>query len=157
MAISNHMSLEGGPVLQLAVNEMLLQSYSGTIRVFPAVPEDWEGRFRLHAVGRFIVGAARGRGDTEYVVIESKGGEPCLMANPWPGEIAFLYRQREGWLETETLEGDTWTFATEPGGVYLLLPEGREPSALAPVEIGGEANQGPKSLGKARLGMPKGF
>lgn len=157
LALSNHMSLEGGPVLQLAVNEMLLQSYSGTIRVFPAVTEEWEGQFRLHAVGRLVVSAARAQGGTKYVVIESQEGEPCRMVNPWPGRPVSLYRQAEGWSHTQTLEGDTWAFATEPGGVYLLLPQGNEPQSLDQVEIGGEPNQHAKILGKARLGMPKGF
>jgi alpha-L-fucosidase 2 len=157
LAISNHMSLEGGPVLQLAVNEMLLQSYSGTIRVFPAVPDDWEGRFRLHAVGRFVVSAARVGGDTEYVVIESKNGKPCRIANPWPGRSGYLYRQDDSWSRIEKLEGDTWAFTTQAETVYLLLPQGREPGGLATARISAERNRQPKTLGTARLGMPKGF
>jgi hypothetical protein len=52
MAISAHMSLEGGPLLQLALTEMLLQCYSGTLRVFPAVTPDWEGPFPPPCRGR---------------------------------------------------------------------------------------------------------
>lgn len=157
LAISNHMSLEGGPVLQLAINEMLLQSYSGTIRVFPAVPEEWEGQFRLHAAGGFAVSAARAKDGTKYVIIESKNGRPCRIANPWPGRQVHLYEQEEEWAQKESLNGEMWTFGTEQAKVYLLLPDGTEPASLEPVQISGEANQTPKTLGKARLGMPKGF
>jgi alpha-L-fucosidase 2 len=156
-AVSLHMSIEALPVLQLAVNEMLLQSYSGTIRVFPAVTDDWEGRFRLHAVGRFVVSAAREKGVTGHVVIESRGGEPCRMANPWPGQMVSLYRKENAWTPIAALDGEVWTFPTEPSGVYLLLPEDVAPGTLAPVHITAQANQGPKEYGNARLGIPQGF
>jgi hypothetical protein len=157
MALSNHMSLEGGPVLQLAINEMLLQSYTGTIHLFPAVPQDWEGQFRLHAVGRFVVSAARADKRATYAVIESQGGEPCRMVNPWPGLVGSLYRHSEGWSQIETLEGAMWTFATEPGGIYLLLPQDKHLASLRQVLVTGEPNQKPKTMGKARLGIPRGF
>lgn len=157
LALSAHMSIEALPMLQLAINEMLLQSYSGTIRVFPAVPDDWEGQFRLHAVGRFVVSAARSQGQATYVVIESRGSEPCRLSNPWRDEAASLYRQEDGWSRVQALEGKILTFATEPDGLYLLLPHSRTPESLRPVEITATPNQGPKTLGQARLGLPKGF
>jgi alpha-L-fucosidase 2 len=143
--------------MQLAVIEMLVQSYSGTIRVFPAVPPDWEGQFRLHAVGRFVVSAARKSGDVAYVVIESKGGEPCRIANPWPGQSLELYKQDAGWTHVASLKGEILTFNTEPAGVYLLLPANRQPADLAVAKISGEPNKGAKALGVATLGMPRGF
>ncbi|MCC7352782.1 MAG: hypothetical protein IT330_03415, partial [Anaerolineae bacterium] len=158
MALSNHHSLEGGPMLQLAVNEMLLQSYSGTLRVFPAVTEAWEGTFRLHAVGRFVVSAARAQGQATSVVVESRGGEPCRLANPWPGQRFSLYQWRgHNWARVQEWEGEVVTFATEAGGLYLLLPPGKKPEELNPAHFTGQPNQGPKTLGQARLGMPKGF
>lgn len=155
--VSIHMSIEALSVQQLAVNEMLLQSYSGTMRVFPAVTDDWEGRFRLHAVGGFIVSAVREEGAAQYVIIESNGGEPCRVVNPWPGQSVTLYRHEQGWLPMQELEGDLWTFPTQAGSVYLLLPAGQDPGALAQVRISAEPNQGTKELGGARLGIPQGF
>lgn len=157
MALSNHMSIEGGPMLQLAVNEMLLQSYSGVIRVFPAVPPQWEGQFRLHAVARFGVSAARTGGDVLYVVIESMGGEPCRMANPWPGQAVTLHTGTQSWQRVAELTGEMLAFDTQPDSLYLLLPEGRLPSTLPVAEIGGQPNMAAKTLGTARLGMAKGF
>ena len=157
MATSEHMSLEGGPLLQVALDEMLLQSYSGILRVFPAVTSDWEGQFRLHAVGRFVVSSARALGRTIYVVIESSGGETCYVAQPWPGTATTLYRDEGGWAEIGERSGEILTFPTDVGAVYLLLPAGHTPGTLQTAQVTGTANRGPKALGKARLGIPKGY
>ncbi len=158
MALSNHHSLEGGPMLQLAINEMLLQSYSGTLRVFPAVTKEWEGTFRLHAVGGFVVSAARAEGQATYVIIESRCGEPCRLANPWPGQRFSLYRWEDSrWVHKQELEGKVVAFSTEAEGLYLLLPSERKPETLRSVHFTGQPNRGPKTLGQARLGLPKGF
>lgn len=131
IALSTHMSLEAGPMLQFAIDEMLLQSYSGTIRVFPAVPAKWEGAFRLHAVGRFVVSAQRRARRTRYVVVESHGGEECRLANPWPGEELTLYERLDGgWVPRETTSGTIVTFATQPDDVLLALPASVAPATL---------------------------
>jgi alpha-L-fucosidase 2 len=159
-ATANHMSLEGGPVLQLAVNEMLLQSYSGTLRVFPAVTEDWEGRFRLHASGGFIVSAARSDGAVTDIVIESKAGKPCRIANPFGSETVKLY-QWDGvnalWSYRKQLSGKILDFETGAETAFLLIPDSKPLEAIVSALIGGQENQHCKTLGKARLGIPKGF
>lgn len=155
--VSIYCSFEAMPMLQLAINEMLLQSYSGTIRTFPAVPPGWSGRFRLHAVGGFVVSASRTPSRTGYVVVESRAGEPCRMANPWPGHSVGLYRRGEGWQPVDRLAGDVLAFSTTMGEVYLLLPDGVEPASLVLDPVTGSQNQGAKFLGKARLGIPKGI
>jgi len=45
--------LEPQSIIGAAVNEMLLQSHEGKIRVFPAVPEHFEAAFKLLAQGNF--------------------------------------------------------------------------------------------------------
>jgi hypothetical protein len=155
--VSIYCSFEAMPMLQLAINEMLLQSYSGTIQLFPAVPPTWSGRFRLHAAGGFVVSASRTGGQTDYVVVESKAGEPCRLANPWPGRPVCLYRQAERWHLLDRFAAGVLAFATDPQAVYLLLAEGVDPGSLSPLQISGSQNQGAKFLGKARLGIPKGI
>jgi hypothetical protein len=157
IAISNHMSLEAGPMLELCVNEMLLQSHTGTIRVFPAVPPDWRGEFRLHAVGGFVVSARRAAGRTSHVVVESRGGEECHLVDPWPGERLIVFRHEGGWRRAVDGAGELVGFPTEADGVYLLLPEGVEPSELERRQVGGAPNRAPKWSGRAVLGTPRGF
>lgn len=58
---------------------MVLQSWAGVIRVFPACPASW-GDVRFHdlrAEGAFLVSARREAGRTKWVGIKSLAGEPC--------------------------------------------------------------------------------
>ncbi|MBX3000058.1 MAG: hypothetical protein KF893_16170 [Caldilineaceae bacterium] len=155
--VSIYCSFEAMPMLQLAINEMLLQSYSGTIRLFPAVPSTWSGRFRLHAIGGFIISASRTAPDTDYVVVESLLGESCRLVNPWPGRSVIRYQQIDGWQPVDRFDDELLSFATDVQTVYLLLPENVTPESLSTFHSTGNQNQGAKFLGKARLGMPKGI
>jgi len=64
---------------------MLLQSYSGTIRLFPAVPADWNNiSFKtLRAEGAFLVSAERKDGLAQSVTIISEKGGICRLENPF--------------------------------------------------------------------------
>ncbi|TDH20083.1 alpha-L-fucosidase [Segetibacter sp. 3557_3] len=83
----NTMYLEAGPVIETplsavtTINEMLLQSWGGSIRIFPAVPAEWkEASFdKLLAKGGFEVSAVRKNGQTQFIRIKSLAGEPCLV------------------------------------------------------------------------------
>jgi alpha-L-fucosidase 2 len=73
-----------------AIMDLLLQSWGGQIRVFPAVPPAWrQASFhQLRAQGGFLVSASRENGRTRWVTIESLAGEPCRVKVPdWTGEI----------------------------------------------------------------------
>jgi hypothetical protein len=64
-----------------SIHEMLIQSWGGTIRVFPACPTAWrDAEFRdLRAEGAFLVSAVRKDGKTQWVRIKSLAGEPCRV------------------------------------------------------------------------------
>ena len=75
-----------------AVNEMVLQTYDGLIRVFPALPHDWSGRFAgFRAVGAFLVSAAASHGAVDWIVVSSEAGGRCRVANPWLGRTAEVH------------------------------------------------------------------
>lgn len=82
---ANTMYLEAGPVIETplagaaSLHEMLLQSWGGKIRVFPALPAAWKDVtiHNLRAEGGFLVSAARREGRTQWVRITSLAGEPC--------------------------------------------------------------------------------
>lgn len=64
--------------------ENVLQSHTGTIHVFPVVPDAFEGGFEnLGAQGAFVVGGERRRTGVLSVSISSLAGNRCAMANPW--------------------------------------------------------------------------
>lgn len=64
---------------------MLLQSYGGLIKVFPAVPPAWKDvSFRtLRAEGAFLVSARREGGTVREVRIDSEKGGAAVLRNPF--------------------------------------------------------------------------
>lgn len=75
--------LESSTILNRSVQDMLLQSWGGLIRVFPAVPSDWaDVRFHdMRAEGAFLVSTERREGRTRWVRLRSLAGEPCQLAH----------------------------------------------------------------------------
>jgi hypothetical protein len=61
--------------------DMLIQSWGGTIRIFPACPNEWKDAVfhDLRAEGGFLVSASRKNGQTEWVRVKSLAGEPCRL------------------------------------------------------------------------------
>lgn len=77
-------TLEGNFAFASGIQEMLLQSHTGTIRIFPALPEEWkdvsfEG---LRAMGAFLVSAQMEGGEITRVRIYSEKGGMLKIARP---------------------------------------------------------------------------
>ena len=101
--------------------ENLLQSHTGTIRVFPAVPEGFEGGFEnLGAQGGFIVSATRDAHGVKQVSLTSLAGNPCRFANPWGTGTPRVRDARTGAVVTVALEGGALCFDTIPGVTYHI-------------------------------------
>ncbi len=96
--------------------EMLLQSYDGTIRVWPAVPDTWSGVFRLRAETGFMVVSERTAGQVRYVAIESLFGDTCRLVNPWNAR-ARVTQAGQAILQTDEAE---IAFPTAKGKTYLV-------------------------------------
>ncbi|WP_315823859.1 hypothetical protein [Paraflavitalea speifideaquila] len=77
----------------LTINEMLLQSYEGVIRIFPNWNHAREARFdQLRAYGAFLVSSSLKNGQVAYVHLRSERARPCLLENPWPGKTIQVTR-----------------------------------------------------------------
>ena len=78
-------TLEGNFAAAAGLQEMLLQSYSGTVRVFPAVPAGWKDvSFKtLRAEGAFLISAERTAGLTQSVEILAEKGGTLRLENPF--------------------------------------------------------------------------
>ena len=78
---------EAGPVIETplsaarSLQDIVLQSWGGTIRVFPGVPDAWKDVTidRMRTEGAFLVSAARRDGKLKWIRIESLAGEPCKL------------------------------------------------------------------------------
>ncbi|MBL8174237.1 MAG: hypothetical protein JNK48_06185 [Bryobacterales bacterium] len=106
--------------LPAVLNECLLQSYDGVIRLFPNTHRLGPASFRdLRAAGAFLVSASWNGHAVTAVTIRSEKGARARIANPWPERRTTVRSEakavpaveRQGILE----------FDTAHGGVYSLL------------------------------------
>ena len=79
-------TLEGNFAFAAGVQEMLLQSHTGTVRIFPAIPASWQdASFRqLRAQGAFLISATREQGKVTTVEIDPTTGGTIRLADPFP-------------------------------------------------------------------------
>lgn len=113
--------VEGPEVIPATINEMLLQSFSGTLRLFPDWPRDRSASFgNLRAYGAFLVSSAFKEGRVTDLSIVSEKGRDCTLENPWKGKALRLYRNGQ---RAEILTGDQVTFRTAVGERISITPE----------------------------------
>ncbi|MBY5957801.1 hypothetical protein KUV50_06650 [Membranicola marinus] len=72
------------------IQEMLIQSHTGVVHIFPAIPEEWQdASFEdLRAQGAFLVSAERKDGYVASVEVYSEKGWQLRLKNPF-GERSF--------------------------------------------------------------------
>ncbi|HEX6546207.1 MAG TPA: hypothetical protein VF023_07880, partial [Bryobacteraceae bacterium] len=108
--------------LPVVVNECLLQSYTGVIRLFPNTTNLGPAKFdRLRAVGAFLISAAWDGKQISGVEILSEKGSSCRLAPPWPGGIAV---SEIGSTKRVVVQknGDYIRFSTASGRRYVVEP-----------------------------------
>jgi alpha-L-fucosidase 2 len=115
-------TLEGNFLAMDAVHEMLLQSWGGRLRIFPALPDAWpKVEFHgLRAEGGWSVSARREAGRTTGVQIKASTGGPLLLADPFGLDAEG---QELGRFDPEALarEGGLLRFELPPGGLLTGL------------------------------------
>jgi hypothetical protein len=151
--------LETQSIYGAAINEMLIQSSEGKIRLFPAVPKDWETSFTLLARGAFLVSSELKKdGTIPGVHIQSFKGTRCELVNPWPeSEISIVnLNSPKSKVKFEVTENEVIVFQTSPGHHYLIAPKGKQ-GAIAQTVFDGIPNQAPKSYYEAVLGKGRNF
>jgi hypothetical protein len=151
--------LEPQSIYGTAVNEMLLQSNEGKIRLFPAVPDNWATAFTLLARGAFVVSSEIGKdGTIPGVYIESRKGNICRVVNPWLGnEISVMdLTEPEKKIKFKTDEINGFEFKTLPGHNYLIVPKGKG-DMLKQTVFESSPNQSPKTFYEAVLGKGRNF
>ncbi len=78
-------TLEGNFAFAAGIQEMLIQSHTGTIRLFPAIPADWKDvSFRqLRAEGAFLVSARMEGGMVRSLEVIAEKGGVLRLADPF--------------------------------------------------------------------------
>lgn len=101
------------------INEMLLQGYEGTVRVFPVWPKEKEASFTdLRTHGAFLVSSSCKAGEVISVRIVSEKGRVCRIENPWNGKCKVVRRGHDG----EVLDVGIFELDTSPGEIIELYP-----------------------------------
>jgi hypothetical protein len=103
------------------LNECMLQSYTGTIKLFPNVTNLGAARFdNLRAVGAFLVSATFDGKSVRRFEILSERGTPLQFISPWKQKQIRVVRSSDGKHMTAAADGDTWTVATRAGERYSI-------------------------------------
>jgi hypothetical protein len=147
-----HMSMESMSVLATAMNEALLQSYEGILRIAPAIPSDKSGRFTLHAVGGFIISSEIRSGEIQWICIESSAGKTCCLQLPW--KKAEANSDLKGHV---LLSGEIAEIQTHRGEVVIITPVGKSPDTWLQLSENPGQNQDIRyhPSGKSQLGIPR--
>ena len=82
-------TLEGNFAYASGLQEMLLQSQSGVIEVFPAIPADWKDISFIHlrAIGAFLVSAELKDGKVVSLNVYSEKGGTLKIVSPLDGSV----------------------------------------------------------------------
>jgi len=102
--------------LPVVVNECLMQSYNGTIRLFPNWPIEKDAEFHnLRAAGAFLVSAILKDSKVEEIKIYSEAGKPLKMILPWAEGATMkkddgTTRLSSGLVEISTAKGEVIFF-----------------------------------------------
>lgn len=108
--------------LTAVVNECLLQSYAGVVRLFPNWPAGLDAEFStLRAAGAFLVSASQRAGTVERVEIVSEAGSTLRLLVPWSSGASCVVDGRR----LQVTAGEL-VLPTQPGDVVLLMPLERD-------------------------------
>jgi alpha-L-fucosidase 2 len=103
-----------------AVNNLLLQSDDGIVRLFPVWPTGKDASFvKLREKDALVISSAFQGGRVTYVDITSEAGKTVKLQNPWPGQTIVVNRVGGGTV-SHTVSGNVITFATQAGSTYTI-------------------------------------
>ena len=142
-----HFDYETLPILATALNEMLLQSYGGILRLFPAVNEEREYAFTLAAEGGFLVRAVYDRTRASAEILARRDATLTLALYHLKGAPTFIKNGTPITLDVTD-------------GRYTIVMKAGDTLALSVGECEGivrdyNANTDVKMDGTSQLGCPK--
>ena len=104
--------------LPAVVNECLMQSWDGTIRLFPNWPKKRDARFQnLRAAGAFLVSASQTGGKVGGIRIVSEAGGQLNLLLPWGSGATIQSGQ-----ETRRVNTDRVSMPTTQGQIIVIKP-----------------------------------
>jgi hypothetical protein len=109
--------------LPCVLNECLLQSYSGTLRVFPNTIRLGPARFQnLRAAGAFLVSAGWDGNTISPIEIFSEKGQTLRLARPWGERQVSALRLPDSQAVQLRTAGEVLEFDTNTNTRYRVMP-----------------------------------
>jgi hypothetical protein len=107
--------------LPAVINECMLQSYSGAIRLFPNTQNLGPARFHnLRAAGAFLVSASWNGQRAADVEILSERGHTARFIHPWGNAKVSVLRLRDRQSVAVRYASDSFEFPTEAAERYRI-------------------------------------
>ena len=120
-----------------AIQEMLLQSWGGRLRVFPAVAKSWPNvQFaRLRGEGGFLVSGKRENGVCQWVLVKAEHGRTVEIE---PQIEWAMWTTSKGTASVEAVENGVYRLEMQPESTVLFWPKGNPQPVptVAPVKRG---------------------
>jgi hypothetical protein len=109
--------------LPVVINECMMQSYTGTIRLFPNTQNLGPARFEnLRAAGAFLVSAGFDGKEVTNLSLLSEKGKTVRVAKPWHSSTVKVLRMRDKQQQTLQYEDGVLVFDTQLGERYQVEP-----------------------------------
>jgi hypothetical protein len=106
-----------------AINNMLMQSHDGVIRIFPNWDKTLDAKFkRLRAAGAFLVNAKYKASEqvVDSVRIFSEKGNTCVVQSPFDGACITVTRADNQQAVSTVQNEEEFTFGTTAGVTYNI-------------------------------------
>ncbi len=105
--------------LPAVLNECMLQSYDGVLRIFPNTTRLGPASFRnLRAAGAFLVSASWDGKAVQSLAITSERGSRIRLALPWKSGGVRVVERASGTLLTPEVRDGVAEWKTKPGALY---------------------------------------
>jgi Trehalose and maltose hydrolases (possible phosphorylases) len=155
-----HFSYEALPIISTAINEMLVQSHCGLVRLFCAVKREAVLCFKLYARGGFVINAAYDGADEKNikfdVYIEStQGGILEIAFDNINFEPKFFDIDDKKWFNPQK-SGEIYRVETRVGDFIRVCSENAVETGVG-CECDLSPNADVKKLGDSMLGCEKEF
>jgi hypothetical protein len=149
-----HSSLESLGVFTGAVNESLLQSHDGVIRIAPALGKTQSARFTLHAMGGVEVSAEIMGGKIQWVFVKGLANNTAKISNPWKKMVMC-----ENGIAVGKATGRVVELAIKKGQTFLLVADEKTARRWQTIPETWLANQAPRHSpnGLTQLGLERSF
>ncbi|MFJ7219639.1 glycosyl hydrolase family 95 catalytic domain-containing protein [Amycolatopsis sp. NPDC098790] len=141
----NTMYKESGPVIETplsaakSMQDMLVQSWGGVLRLFPAVPAAW-GDIALRdfrTEGAFLLSASRAAGKTRWLKVHSEAGAPCVLRPGIEGDLAVTDARGRSRRWRRLATGDVQVELGRGEDAFVYRKGDRPDFAVRPVAPGG--------------------